>query len=300
MKIGLVLGGGLARGAAQLGFLKTFFSRVNRNDVKIISASSIGVLSGLAFSYDKIDDLAKAYLDIHFDNRKALKLAIKGKFFFEIIGSVAKPDNVLEIPMYACCACMNNLTPHYYYFDKDTDLEEITKISDISCAFPLINGFMKNYQNRLYIDGGAFDNIPTYPLRYEDDLDFIIVLHSASNYEPPADLIESGIPLLNIHVTAGLHRKMGTFSLTRKHITEMWEYGLKMGEEVGERIVKAIEEGTLKETCQKIVNENVNAYKDSHTFLTSVELLNRLMASRVHRYHDQIKKPNSKNNEEQK
>lgn len=50
MKIGLVLGGGFARGAAQAGFLKGLLNYLQPEEIALMSCSSIGAMNGLALS----------------------------------------------------------------------------------------------------------------------------------------------------------------------------------------------------------------------------------------------------------
>ena len=55
-KIGLVLSGGLAKGAYQLGVLKAINELVRLEDIVAISASSVGTLNAYAFINQRLEN----------------------------------------------------------------------------------------------------------------------------------------------------------------------------------------------------------------------------------------------------
>ena len=56
MNIGLVLSGGMAKGALQIGALKALNEYIPREEIKFISCASIGVLNGYAYLMNRLDE----------------------------------------------------------------------------------------------------------------------------------------------------------------------------------------------------------------------------------------------------
>ena len=117
MKIGLVFAGGLARGAAQMGFIDGFFSIIPKTDIEIISTSSIGAINGLALSNGNLDTLRDLYLNSHYDNRKMLKNVVKRSLVKDVFNALTKGENTLNIPFYVSLACFSDLSVQYHYLD---------------------------------------------------------------------------------------------------------------------------------------------------------------------------------------
>ena len=61
MKIGLVLSGGMAKGAYQIGALRAINKFIPRDEITCISCASIGVLNGYAYVTDQLDVAEKMW-----------------------------------------------------------------------------------------------------------------------------------------------------------------------------------------------------------------------------------------------
>lgn len=279
MKLGLVLGGGFARGAAQLGFLKGFFEYFPLSDVKIISSSSIGAVNALALSYDKLDYAENIYRNFKFESVKNLRNSIKSNLIPDIFDRLSE-NSEIKIPVYITGTCIGTFSTHYFYVDNSTPKSEVLSILDISITFPFINGIVKKRGKKIYFDGGAFDNNPVYPLRYHD-LDFILILHSAPNYIPPFDVIEKGINVIDIETTSCCNKKISSFSIKKDNIHSMLDSAYEYGKKFGSLVMSAHDDIDLKEALKKFKNdENKNENNPNRfTSLTLVEFLNRLFVS---------------------
>ena len=55
MRIGLVLAGGFAKGAYQLGALQALSEFIPRSEIRYMSTASIGTLNGYAFATDQLE-----------------------------------------------------------------------------------------------------------------------------------------------------------------------------------------------------------------------------------------------------
>ena len=59
MNIGLVLSGGMAKGAYQIGALKAILNFLPIDEIKYISCASVGTLNGYAFAVNKLEHAEK-------------------------------------------------------------------------------------------------------------------------------------------------------------------------------------------------------------------------------------------------
>jgi len=278
MKIGVVLSGGFARGAAQAGFLKGFLSIHPKEDIKCISSSSIGGLNALALSCNKLEYLEKMYRTKNFTSIKNLRFDLKNKLVEDIFHNLIDKTEV-QIPMYMTGTCMNTLSTHYFYVDQNSTKEEVYKALDITLTFPFVNGIFKRYDKRIYLDGGALDNNPTYPLTFLD-LDLIIVLHSAPNYMIPAYLIDEGRSIIDIEVTSQCKKRVSSFSFQHENLEAMFV----SAEEYGKKFASAIKDVKNKDELNNILrnfkNEELKTSTNKWNSITLVELLNRVNYSR--------------------
>ena len=70
MNIGLVLSGGMAKGAFQIGALKALNSFIPLKEIKYVSCSSVGVLNGYSYITGNLDKGEKAWRTICADTPK--------------------------------------------------------------------------------------------------------------------------------------------------------------------------------------------------------------------------------------
>ena len=92
MNIGIVLSGGMAKGAYQIGALKAIRENINIDDIKCMSCASIGVLNGYSFLMNRLDDAEKMYLSLCSDNSRL--------FINQILRS-----SILHKSIYICIIC---------------------------------------------------------------------------------------------------------------------------------------------------------------------------------------------------
>ena len=193
MDIGIVFGGGFARGAAQLGFLRGMLPFLNRSDIKLLSCSSSGALTGLALSADRLDYGEQIYRHTNITSISNLRLNLKNKLVDQVIDSLIKGGRV-DIPLYVTGTCLNTLSTHYFYLDSSKPKEELYEAMNITLTFPFVNGVFRRYGKKFYLDGGATDNIPVYPFLIKH-VDLLLILHNYPRYLPPAEIV-------NLHLVA--------------------------------------------------------------------------------------------------
>ena len=179
MKIGLMLGGGGAKGAYQVGILKAFEELNFLDSIDIISGSSIGALNGYFYlSSHSVDNLYKAWLHgiknnplnkkkIPFDKKT------KGLFTMDIVKEMAKIYTDEKIFRKATKDLYVILTkvekPSIAQLIKRWSWEKVTihlnnqeKPLDYvlsSSSIPIVFGF-KEVGEDFFMDGGLSDNNP--------------------------------------------------------------------------------------------------------------------------------------------
>ena len=72
MNIGLVLSGGMAKGAFQIGALKALNSFIPLKEIKYVSCSSVGVLNGYSYITGNLDKGEKAWRTICADTPRSV------------------------------------------------------------------------------------------------------------------------------------------------------------------------------------------------------------------------------------
>lgn len=175
MKIGLVLAGGMAKGALQFGALKALNEFVPLEKIKYISCASVGVLNGYAFATDNLSGGEQIWKNVCAEKEKI------------IISQMLKSEKLQQyiLDLYACkntpqstfyCSLLNYSKRSMVY--KDLSLVEKEKIRaylKASVAMPVYNRAVQ-IDSAAYFDGAMIDNIPVYPL-LKHDLDYIICIY---------------------------------------------------------------------------------------------------------------------------
>ena len=93
MNIGLVLSGGMSKGAYQLGALRAIREYIDPKDVRFISAASIGALNAYAYSSDNLDVGSFMWHSINLTHSRVLVTTIlRSEFLTEVIRRLSKKE----------------------------------------------------------------------------------------------------------------------------------------------------------------------------------------------------------------
>ncbi len=175
MNIGLVLSGGMAKGAYQIGALKAIAEYIDYREVKYISCASIGVLNGYAFATGKLNKAERIWKNLCCHDNKLL--------INKILRSNALQQNIHEI-----YSERDRLFGEFYIsllelYSKSIIYQNLSAVDSpliplylkASIAMPIYNDSVavSGYQ---YFDGAMVDNIPVYPL-LQHQLDYIICIY---------------------------------------------------------------------------------------------------------------------------
>lgn len=175
MNIGLVLSGGMAKGAYQVGVLRAINNFIPLEEIKYISCASVGVLNGYAYATDELDRVETMWNKIcNNDTRMFISQLLKSSMLQQNIAELYRPEKSLSSAFY--CALLDMTRRNIVY--KDLSAVDNTKIPlylKASVAMPVYNRAVQ-IGGRSYFDGAMIDNIPVYPL-LKHNLDYIICVY---------------------------------------------------------------------------------------------------------------------------
>lgn len=279
MKIGLVLGGGFARGAAQAGFLKGLLNYLKPEEIALMSCSSIGAMNGLALSNDNLDYLEYMYRNSNFQNTSNLKLNLKNKLVDQVLDELTNNHNEIRVPLYVTGTCLNSLSTHYFYIDNKTPQEDLYKAVNITVTFPFVNGLYRKEYKRLYLDGGATDNIPVFPF-FSCHVDLLIILHCYPRYLPPLKLINSDTVVLDVDIAARCDNGISTYSFQTENLNKMFDVGVLYGKEFGQKVLIDRDLNNIKKRGQAFMRAELPIRKMRKVPLSAAVFFNKLQQSR--------------------
>ncbi len=205
MKIGLVFGGGGARGAYQIGVWKALIDLGIDKHINVISGTSIGALNAMLFQQGDYrlaeefwNNVTKEQI-IPMDEKelgiKSLLFALGSKnmsFVKKYIPKAIKAGTLTrdglneflekidfqaiknsKVKGYATCTRIPEIKPEYFYINENS-IENIRKILFATSAIPMVYD-SEGINDINYLDGAIVDNVPVQPV-YGESCDIIIVV----------------------------------------------------------------------------------------------------------------------------
>ncbi len=178
MKIGLVVSGGMAKGAYEVGALKAIGEYFRPEDFCAVSAASVGTLNAYAWCSGGFDRLEQLWRDFVPPGEKVfIKTAMTGDYLKEGIRNIASSPLLCGkffFPLF------NMSSRDVCYFDlsgKDEAARQ-TYLDASVAFFPICKPV--EIDGRKYYDGALVDNIPVCTLMRRK-LDYIICLYYDKN-----------------------------------------------------------------------------------------------------------------------
>lgn len=173
-QIGLVLSGGMAKGAYQIGALRAISEYFAPSDFKYVSSASIGALNAYAYLSRNLEKAAEIWESVGTDgSRIRITTMLRSSFIPSTINNLVsncKIPNSFYVPLLNLSG--RELT--YYNFAKLTP-GEMKQYLRASIALPLYNKGVSIGAKKLY-DGAVIDNIPIYPV-LRNPLDYCICIY---------------------------------------------------------------------------------------------------------------------------
>lgn len=179
-RIGLVLSGGMAKGAYQIGVLRALREYLAPEDILYTSASSIGVLNAYAFLTGKLDRAGEMWRDCNPEQRNLRSIELmRSGHLYGVIDQLFDPEDRLEHSFYI--SLYNSTQNRLSYVDlalADPALRHDYLLGAVSV--PPLNQGVNIHGERIY-DGAIIDYIPVFPL-VEKDLDYVLCIYFDPNH----------------------------------------------------------------------------------------------------------------------
>ena len=251
MNVGLVLSGGMAKGAYEVGALKAVSEFFAPEDIRYISAASVGALNSFAYACGELDLAYELWRGINRNNEKLfISTAVKSESFKRSIYILSgkKPFcDKLYVPLFNLKSRSN------YYFDLvEKGRDELEGYLRASVAFiPICRPVCLN--GKYYYDGAVIDNIPVYPL-YKHSLDFIICIYfDEYNYLFESEYFDNKVVKISLYNKNEVLNKSIWF--TRESTEQMFADGYKKARSVLEFVFsKGVSDADA--VCSRIASLN--------------------------------------------
>ncbi len=175
MNIGLVLSGGMAKGAYQVGALKALNDFIPADEVKYISCASIGVLNGYAYASGKLDSAEDMWKNVCCENaRLFVGQLLRSSMLQQGIQDIYSEADKLPAAFY--CSLLDITHRKIIYKNlSSVPCRQIPLYLKASVAMPVYNQAVA-IDRISYFDGAMVDNIPVFPL-LKHNLDYIICIY---------------------------------------------------------------------------------------------------------------------------
>ena len=178
MNIGLVLAGGMGKGAYEIGALKAVSEFFPLNEIKYISAASIGALNAYAYASGNLDYACKQWGNISKRyEKKFIKRVLDCGCINEVICKLISCELNCE-KLYIPLLRWNDKVLEYIDI---ADIEKEIRKDYLEAAiavFPICNPI--EIKGTIFYDGACVDNIPIIPLE-NHFVDVIICIYFDQN-----------------------------------------------------------------------------------------------------------------------
>lgn len=174
MHIGLVLSGGMGKGAYQVGALTAINEFFRPSDFEYVSAASVGALNTYAYLTNKLTEAKRVWESVNFKGKnRFITSVLKSSFLQDTITTIISKEAITN-NFYVPLLDLANKELDYYNF-KDIPPMEIDAYLRASIAMPFYNKGISVGEKILY-DGAIVDNIPIFPV-LRNDLDYVICIY---------------------------------------------------------------------------------------------------------------------------
>lgn len=232
-KIGLVLSGGMVKGAYQIGVLKALNKYVGIEDIAYISASSVGTLAAYSYLSDRLGFFESLWMNNEsFNMMNFLRSTVKRSNMLDKVSELILSEDNINKDFYITCLNATKMKLEYINLNgfKANKIEKYLKaaISFIPVFKPIdINGHK-------YLDGAIIDNIPVLPLS-DKDYDYVIVIHFDKNKYVYQNLKNKNIIEINFNVNSSIKSSL---SFDAKSSKQMIDTGYIVADEIFSNIFK--------------------------------------------------------------
>lgn len=231
-KIGLVLSGGMVKGAYQIGVLEALLQYIPAGEFHTVSASSIGAINAYAMLSGQLSFAKEVWKTTKLEkNYTFVGSLLRKSFLGDTIHKMAwEGDNVtghLLIPLLNC----KNRTLEYVDF-CGVNREDTERYLNASIALP---GFNKPVEvgGTKFFDGAMIDNIPIAPFQSKE-MDYIICVYF-DNSDYVFENKELDAKVIKINFTDNAALKSSLYA-QNEHILQMLADGYERTEAICKRV----------------------------------------------------------------
>lgn len=158
LKTGIVLSGGIAKGAYQIGFLKAL-KEAEIFDVTAFSSASIGTLNSYAFLTGKLSLAEAIWTNVNIKStREVYSNLLKNYRIYELIDSICNSDDIISSHLYTVITTSHYAKPRYVCIN-DLDYSDKLEFMKASVSFlPVMKPVFIDGMS--FFDGAIVDNTP--------------------------------------------------------------------------------------------------------------------------------------------
>ncbi len=175
MNIGLVLSGGMAKGALQLGALYALSEFISPEEIKYVSCASVGTLNGYAYITNKLEQAKQMWSGLCSNGKKmGLTKFLRSDVLQQSIVNLYDPNDSISSEFY--CSLLELSTKSIVYKDLSmVDKDKIPLYLKAAVALPVCNRSVQ-VDGSGYYDGAVVDNVPVFPL-LDREIDYIVCIY---------------------------------------------------------------------------------------------------------------------------
>lgn len=174
-KVGLVLSGGMAKGAYQIGVLRALREHFAPAEIAYTAASSVGVLNAYAFHTEKLDFATQMWKKSTSEHsRRFITAMLRSEFLQHAIDQLSDSSDLLAVPLLISLYHVTDNRLLYYDLSK-CDPSDYREYLRASVAMPLYNRAVVLKEGKFF-DGAMIDNIPVFPIS-QKLLDYVICVY---------------------------------------------------------------------------------------------------------------------------
>ncbi len=201
-KIGIIISGSASRGSYQCGCIQAIHEFFDREQIKIITGSSVGAINAYALASNKVSMLKSWWENCDYPNLLSIVYNVRiNKIVDQMIDSLVDETDNLDIPLYVTTSCVKKLTLYYWLMHNDYKDWWKGRLRQ-GMSFPILvpSGKFKKDTHR---DGGIFDNVPIWPIVHmEEKLDFLLILQTDPKFIVPSIALEHSNVVYDMTVNA--------------------------------------------------------------------------------------------------
>ncbi len=252
LKVGLVLSGGMSKGAYEIGFCKALIEQ-DWFEITAISSASIGTLNAYACATGKVAEAEHYWKSLNLGNKiTGCRNVYFTDLIYTTIESFCSDSDAVRCPLYTVLWDISDNQSKYIDLSAYSAVERTDYLKAAVTVCPFMKPYFINHKR--YFDGAIIENTPLRPVLYHD-LDLIIVVQF-DNIINQYSSCDTGASILYLNLEK-YHNLMHSIDFSAVKINEMLDYGYHLGC----KILLEIKEAYEKEKLIEFISRNNDRYR---------------------------------------